>query len=159
MKLALVQTAFNKMMLSVLENTNVDIFNATISGLGIVSMAVVGTGGELVDFNYDNGKFIVYDLKKNDAVLANGSLLEITFEVSEDEYGTYPIKITNAVGADNNANEITIGDVSADLRITFSQAELVATVSHLVGKGSQGVDANNDGKISIGDLAIIISNL
>jgi hypothetical protein len=159
MKLALVQTAFNKMILSVLENTNVDIFNATISGLTVVSMTVLGTGGETVDFNTVNGKFIVYDTVKADPILKNGNLLEITFDIEQDDYGTYPITVTDAVGADNNATEVVIGDVSANLRITFSSADVVATVAHLVGKGSSGIDANKDGKVSISDLAKIINNL
>jgi hypothetical protein len=160
MKLALVQTAFNKMMLVVSENTTVDIFNGVIKGLTITAMTVVGAGGELVDFNPVTGDFIIYETKKNDAVLANGNICEITFDIEQDQYGTYPITIEQIVGATNTATGETIGDVSADLRITFSQADLVGTISRLLKKTiTGGIDVDGDGKITIKDVAKIIINM
>ena len=49
MNIGLVQTAFNKMILSVTGNTDVDIFQAKITGLPILN--ITSLGSETVEFN------------------------------------------------------------------------------------------------------------
>jgi hypothetical protein len=159
MKLTLTQTAYNKAILAVSENTTVDIFNGTLTGLPITAMKVLGTGGELCDFNTISGKFIVYDTIKSDPIIANAQLIEFTFSLLATDYGTYPITIKDLVGAKTDATKDTIQEVSAVMAIKFSQADLVATVAHVISKGTQGIDANKDGIIDILDVQQIVNNL
>jgi hypothetical protein len=160
MKVTLTQTAFNKAILAVSENTNVDIFNGTLTGLTITAMKVLGTGGELCDFNPANGKFIVYDAIKNDPIIANAQLIEFTFSLTATDYGTYPITIKRLSGMRQSlAVKETIGDVNAVMAIKFSQADLLATVAQVIGKGTAGIDANKDGNIDILDVQQIVNNL
>ena len=159
MNLLLTQTAFNKMVLAVTGNTAVDIFNATVTGLTVVSMTILGTGGETVEFNPAGGKFVVYDLVKNDPILQDGDIIEIEFDVAADAYGQYPIEISDAVGAGTDATLEPIQGVTATLAVGFSAMDVTKTVAQILGLGSEGIDANGDGNVNIADLQIIISNL
>ncbi|WP_314590352.1 glycosyl hydrolase family 95 catalytic domain-containing protein [Paenibacillus terrigena] len=92
-------------------------------------------------------RLIIASQGANHGITESGKVIELSFkakEVSKTEKGT--IAVTNAVLADDQGNEV-------DASVSKTEIEIVATV-----EPGHPPDVNGDGKVTIGDLAIVASH-